>query len=110
MKMLVSHVLVRTLSNIIILIIYYFIYYLLVPIRLAGSSNAYEGRVEILVGGAWGTVCDDFWDDTDASVVCRELGFSSGENQETINILLLLLLQLVLREVLLILVRVLGPY
>ena len=47
-------------------------------VRLTGSSYTYEGRVEICVNNTWGTVCDDGFDSSDARVVCRQLGYSSG--------------------------------
>ena len=50
-------------------------------IRLVGGAVYYEGRVEICLGGVWGTVCDDNWEVQEAAVACRRLGFmDSGKN------------------------------
>lgn len=45
-------------------------------VRLADGNSPLEGRVELCVNGNWGTVCDDFWDVNEASVICRQLSFS----------------------------------
>jgi hypothetical protein len=45
-------------------------------VRLVNGLDKTEGRLEIFNDGEWGTVCDDAFDDEDAIVACKSLGYT----------------------------------
>ena len=44
-------------------------------VRLVGGNTENEGRVEVCINNAWGTVCHNSWGYQDANVVCGQLGY-----------------------------------
>ena len=43
-------------------------------VRLVGGSGPHEGRVEVCVNEAWGTICSGGWNNADSNVVCKQTG------------------------------------
>ena len=46
-------------------------------IRLQGGDFVNEGHVEVFCNGQWGTICGDGVGTTEASVICKQLGYSN---------------------------------
>ena len=51
----------------------------LTPIRLSvrvqNGTQAYNGRVEVMYNGEWGSICNTGWDINDARAFCRQLSY-----------------------------------
>ena len=53
-------------------------------VKLTGGDE-YNGRVEMCLGGVWGSVCNNFnWRTTAAQVVCRTLGFNNTSESHVV--------------------------
>ena len=44
---------------------------------LTGGLTQYEGVVKIFLNGTWQHICFDGWNESDAGVVCRQMGYLS---------------------------------
>lgn len=44
-------------------------------VHLVGGVTQYDGVVEIYWSGVWQKICYDDWDELDARVVCRQMGY-----------------------------------
>jgi len=49
-----------------------------ITVRLVEGPSPREGRLEVLFNGAWGTVCDDGFNDNSAGAVCNMLRYGKA--------------------------------
>ena len=48
---------------------------------LVNGVLEYEGEIRVCINGVWGSICADEWDQTDAYVFCKQLGYTdTGDN------------------------------
>ena len=43
-------------------------------LRLVDGADPSQGRVEVCINNAWGTICDNLFRTPDAKVICHQLG------------------------------------
>ena len=46
-------------------------------VRLVNGQTQYEGRVELCYDETWGAICPYTWDIREATVICRQLNFTT---------------------------------
>ena len=46
------------------------------------NGDPSEGRLELFYDGEWCTICDDYWNEDEADVACRLLGFEGGSVED----------------------------
>ena len=49
-------------------------------VHLRGGGVPNEGTVEYCINGTWKAICDNFWNNKNSFVVCRQLGFPATSN------------------------------
>ena len=54
-------------------------------LRLVNGSQPLEGTVQVCFNNTYGTICHDQWNENDARVVCRHLGYSSENTSALTN-------------------------
>ena len=60
--------------------------------RLVDGIVPHQGRVEICRNAMWTSICSSSWENRDAAVVCRQLGYHSGRFYKLNGLVLLLYL------------------
>ena len=61
-------------------------------LRLVSSTTSTTqlgsfGRLEIFLNGEWQTVCNDYFGRTEATVACRQLGFTGYSRYGSVGLL-----------------------
>ena len=67
-------------------------------VRLVGGGRSGEGRVQMCFNGIWGSVCAIGFDEPEAQVTCRNLGFNIETTSEFIQLGALVGIQLMLSD------------
>ena len=61
--------------------------------RLVDGSTIHDGRVEVCINQAWGSICSSGWSSQDVFVVCKQLGYVIGINEIIIFMKLAVILE-----------------